>query len=508
MNKLKKFKELSPLDLRSVKTVSELVEAMSFCSFGARMLGETAESLTRWIKNRPPIAVCDYPLDDPVFRLIQKMKFDGWFSDILKPDELSTRTAAGYLNNQVVIGSFSERQRELILKVPGRKIFINNDNFSQPGQITDGCFKDVVLEDPRLVLPILRAVLLERIDDEKKSITDLLEDLAGFGGVAEEVVVGAKTFMAMVTDKDCFVFLTLSGAMTIAKMGLLVCDLIESGMVHAISSTGALMAHGLVEGIGLKHYKYDPRFRDEDLAALKLNRVTDTLEPESNFDRIEQLIDEVMDSFTAGKIISPSELHIKIGEKLAADFPNQRGILKSAFQKKVPVFVPAFVDSEIGNDVYVHNLKRAARGEKAVMVNMELDTKKMINLISSAKRLGILTIGGGVPRNNTQNLAPLIEIINERLHSNLPPCRFSYGCRICPDRLNLGHLSGCTYSEGKSWRKMEARGDFSEVHADATIVWPLIQKYVMENCLGPDGVAFPLTCHTAGTRTVLRNMFA
>jgi len=43
------------------------------------------------------------------------------------------------------------------------------------------------------------------------------------------------------------VVMTLSGALTVGKMGLVFCDLIESGVVKAIVSTGALMAHGLVE---------------------------------------------------------------------------------------------------------------------------------------------------------------------------------------------------------------------------------------------------------------------
>ena len=62
--------------------------------------------------------------------------------------------------------------------------------------------------------------------------------------------------------------------MTIAQMSLVICDMIDRGMVHSITSTGDLMAHGLVPGLGLKHYKYNPRDDDETLAKLGLNRVT------------------------------------------------------------------------------------------------------------------------------------------------------------------------------------------------------------------------------------------
>src|ERR1022692_1041373 len=132
----------------------------------------------------------------------------------------------------------------------------------------------------------------------------------------------------MVEDKECFVFFTMSGAMTIAKMGLVICDMIDHGMVQAMASTGALMAHGLVESVGLKHYKYDPALDDEALATARLNRVTDTLEPETNLDHIEGVLDEILNPLEAGEPFSPVILNRMIGEHLGKRHPNERGILK------------------------------------------------------------------------------------------------------------------------------------------------------------------------------------
>jgi len=73
-----------------------------------------------------------------------------------------------------------------------------------------------------------------------------------FGG--RTVGEAADVLHTMVTDPDCFVVGTFAGAMTVAKMGLVLCDMIEQGMVHALVSTGALMAHGLVEASGRRHF--------------------------------------------------------------------------------------------------------------------------------------------------------------------------------------------------------------------------------------------------------------
>jgi deoxyhypusine synthase len=359
-------------------------------------------------------------------------------------------------------------------------VFINPFDMARPGQIRDGYFPDAIFADPRYIMPLIDAALEEWVDGKRRSTISLLRSLGRYGGLAAQVARGAKALEAMVRDQDCARFLTISGAMTVGKMDLVICDMIELGMIHAISSTGALMAHGLVSSIGLKHYKYNPRYDDTELARRKLNRVTDTLEPETNLDTVEEIIGEVIDNLDGKQTLSPTALNRLIGKYLAEHYPNERGILKSAYLKKVPVFVPAFVDSELGNDIYIHNIKRRRRGKKPILMDLERDSKELIKIVTGAKKFGIFSIGGGVPRNNVQNVAPLIEIINERLGPTYPNRRFSYGVRICPDKPHFGHLSGCTYSENESWRKADKNGIYAEMLADATQVWPFLIKYLME----------------------------
>ena len=89
--------------------------------------------------------------------------------------------------------------------------------------------------------------------------------------------------------------MTLAGAMTVAKQGLIITELIDRGVVKAIISTGALMAHGLVEAAGRSHFKYDPAMDDSELYEAGYNRVYDTLEPETNLDHVEEVVDRVLE---------------------------------------------------------------------------------------------------------------------------------------------------------------------------------------------------------------------
>ena len=476
------FEELRSLDLQKCETVGDIVDAMRYCAFGARMLGEVAATMRDMASaQKKPLIIYDGLEKSPLGRLLNKFVANGWCKRVVQPAAYARQKARG--DNVIVVGAFSERDAQAIYRKPKGALFINPFDMARPGQVRDGFFPDAVFADPRYVMAVIYTALDEWLNGRRRSVTSFMSNLGANGGLAAQVARGAKALEAMINDQHCVRILTVSGAMTVGKMDLIICDMIELGLIHSIASTGALMAHGLVSSIGLKHYKYNPKFDDTELARRKLNRVTDTLEPETNLDTVEEVIGQVIEKIDGKELLSPTALNKLIGKHLAENYPNERGILKSAFLHNVPVFVPAFVDSELGNDIYIHNIKRRRRGEKPVLMDLERDSEELIRLVTGSKRFGIFSIGGGVPRNNVQNVAPLIEIVNERLGPTFPNRRFSYGVRICPDKPHFGHLSGCTYSENESWRKADKNGIYAEVLADATQVWPFLIKYLMEKRL-------------------------
>ena len=473
------FEELKSLDLRTCETVGDIVDAMRYCAFGARMLGEVATTMRDMASaQNKPLIIYDGLENSPLGRLLNKFVTNGWCKRVVQPAAYARQKTRG--DNVIVVGAFSERDAQAIYRKPKRALFINPFDMARPGQVRDGFFPDAVFADPRYVMAVIYTALDEWLNGRRRSVTSFMSNLGANGGLAAQVARGAKALEAMINDQHCVRILTVSGAMTVGKMDLIICDMIELGLIHSIASTGALMAHGLVSSIGLKHYKYNPKYDDTELARRKLNRVTDTLEPETNLDTVEEVIGKVIEKIDGKELLSPTALNKLIGKHLAENYPNERGILKSAFLHNVPVFVPAFVDSELGNDIYIHNIKRRRRGKKPVLMDLERDSEELIRLVTGSKRFGIFSIGGGVPRNNVQNVAPLIEIVNERLGPTFPNRRFSYGVRICPDKPHFGHLSGCTYSENESWRKADKNGIYAEVLADATQVWPFLIKYLME----------------------------
>lgn len=480
---LKTLKPLEPLNLKKCQTVSDIMAGMEKCSFGARNTGEVAHTITNWIQDggRKPVVIFEGEPDSPLGKLLSHIYFEKkWLRGIFALDEC--KDLLSQHDRVIVVGEYLERHAYPIYALPDEQvIFINQYEKAKPGKVRDGYFPNVVFSDPSFIMPLLYLTLKERLDGEQISVRRLIGDLNQhrYGGLGNDVAHGAYTWRAM-KEAGCRMFVTISGAMTVAQMSLLICDMIEMDLAHYISTTGALMAHGLVHSAGLKHYKYNPAVNDEILADCQLNRVTDTLEPESNLDHVEKIFSRVLTAWDERKPLSVFELHQLVGRYLHEHYPNEHGILKSAFEHDVPVNVPALYDSEIGNDLYTHNQKRFKEGREKIRVDQELDTDTSLLLLTTSAKNGIFTIGGGVPRNNTQNGLPLIELMNSRLGLDLPQNLFSYGCRIDPAAMHPGGMSGCTYAENMSWRKMDPRGRFAEIKADATVVWPFLLKFMME----------------------------
>jgi len=333
--------------------------------------------------------------------------------------------------------------------------------------------------------------------NEVESFGDLLRAMSRTAFSGRQLGEALDIFVEMARDPSCRVVLTISGAMTVAKQGRMICDMIDRGLVQAVIATGALMAHGLTESIGLTHYRYDPSHSDETLFEQGYNRIYDTLEMEANLDGVARLVGSVLnDAQPEDGMWSSARFCRALGERLC-ELDQGPGILKSACEQDVPVFIPAFTDSELGLDFSTWAMMSAVNSHDGDVAEMShedlmksvpafnpfLDLQEYARLTGAAEILGILTIGGGVPRNWAQQVGPYFDITNVRLGTKLTPPRFRYGIRICPEPDHWGGLSGCTYSEGVSWGKfvpISEGGRYAEVIADATVAWPLLMKAVFE----------------------------
>jgi deoxyhypusine synthase len=349
----------------------------------------------------------------------------------------------------------------------------------EPGPEHEGTGIERTLHDPTedKLIPV-EPLDLSRVH----SIDDLVRAMGKTAFTGRQVGEAADVLEAMARDRECFKVMTLAGAMTVAKQGLVIADLIEHGIVNALVSTGALMAHGLVEATGHSHFRYDPKMNDVELYEAGYNRVYDTLEPELNLDAVERVMAKILGTWNPEEPLCSWKLNHAIGEHLHRQAEG-RGILRSAFERQVPVFVPAFTDSELGLDFAVTNRIRARQGQPKLRWDAFADLEYFAETLLRQQRLGIFTIGGGVPRNWSQQFGPFMELRHRRGGEDVPLKRYHYGVRICPEPVSWGGLSGSPYSEAVSWGKFvppEEGGRFGELFLDATVGLPLVAAAVLE----------------------------
>lgn len=328
---------------------------------------------------------------------------------------------------------------------------------------------------------------------ELGTVDQLLRAMAktSFGGRALGEAADVLTEMA--EDEGCFVVGTFSGAITAAKMGALLGDMIGAGILDAVVCTGAIATHGLVEELGFDHYRCPPDLDDQALYDAGYDRIYDTLELELSLDHLQEVVNRILDGMATDCPWASHELCAKLGQYLQEQ-GGRGGFFRAAYRRGVPILIPAFTDSELGLDVATYNEGRLREGDARGVTRFDPfgDLRHYVDLVSGYERMGIFTVGGGVPRNWAQQVGPFTELLERRLGAAIGPVkRFKYGVRICPEPEHWGGLSGCGYLEGVSWGKFygpSEGGRYAEVKADATIAWPILLRGVLER-LGVVGAA-------------------
>jgi deoxyhypusine synthase len=262
-------------------------------------------------------------------------------------------------------------------------------------------------------------------------------------------------------EDDCTISLGLSGAMTAGGFRRIVAYLIEHRFIDVLVSTGANLFHDIYESLGHTHFLGDPDQDDIQLRNAHLDRVYDTLLDEDIF----RVIDRWVMDWAYGRLehrpYSSREFLYELGHTLS-ETAKVDGILTSAYKAGIPVYCPAIADSSFG-------IALAGRKDKAdlpFLFNLIRDVEETAMIFEKSKDTAVIYIGGGTPKNFIQQSAVIVDKDEYKGHK--------YGIQITADAAHWGGLSGCTFSEAKSWGKIHPRARMATVRSDATIAFPFL----------------------------------
>ena len=298
----------------------------------------------------------------------------------------------------------------------------------------------------------------------------------------------AQGYVAAIQSETAMM-VTLAGAMSTAEIGMTLAAMIRNDAVHAISCTGANLEEDVFMAVAAPSYKA-VAYRDlaaQDEQALHdagYNRVTDTCIPESEAMRfIERPLIQAWHKATqAGESRLPHAYIYDLIQDLYANqqfkIPAEHSWVLAAAQKNLPLYVPGWEDSTLGNFC----VAAAVRGDasldcvKSALYYMQ-DLLSWYTKTSQTRPIGFCQLGGGIAGDFPICAVPLL---NQDLHRSVP--LWSYFCQITDATESYGGYSGAHPNEKITWGKLGVDTPKFVINSDASIVAPLLFQYVRE-CL-------------------------
>ncbi len=202
---------------------------------------------------------------------------------------------------------------------------------------------------------------------------------------------------------------TLAGAMSTAELGRSLAPLIRAGKVHAISTTAANFEEDLFNLLAHNQYRLTTNWRElsaEDEVKLRdegFNRVTDTCIPETAFREVEGVLLEYWrEAAEQGESHFPQEYIFRLLSegRLREHYqiPESDSWVLAALERRIPVYLPGFEDSTMGNIFAARVIDGSVSTHRVVRSG----TEQMQQLVEWYRRtsanasIGFFQIGGGI----------------------------------------------------------------------------------------------------------------
>lgn len=313
--------------------------------------------------------------------------------------------------------------------------------------------------------------LVEHIDIKKINAVPLVESMGQMAFQARNLSRAAKILNMMVSDTNCVSYLTLAGSLISAGLKKVIVDMIENNMCDAIVSTGAnIVDQDFLEALGFRHYQGTPFVDDNELRELMIDRIYDTYIDEEDLRVCDMTVAEIANSMKPGAY-SSREFIMEMGRWLVMNNKGQGSIIRTAYEKGVPIFCPAFSDCSAGFGLVHHQYN--TKGE-VVSIDSAKDFLELTKTKIEGGDSGIFMIGGGVPKNFIQDVVVAAEVLGIEADMH------KYAVQITVADERDGALSGSTLKEASSWGKVETTYE-QMVFAEATIAMPLVVSYAFHS---------------------------
>lgn len=324
-----------------------------------------------------------------------------------------------------------------------------------------------------------RRITSEPIKGDETTAELLEKAFTGYGG---RELRNAYRIIKRMIEEDHTIVLAMSGAMTPIDFAVsCIIPLIKAGYVDILTTTSANLYHDLQRLESDDWFEVDPNQGDIKLRNAGWTRIYDTAFPDTDLWSADRLVVDLVKRPDFNRSMTTTQFHYLLGKHLArfgrrrfkrADL--NRSLLVCAYRNKMPIFCGAPQDGSIFLNLAFMKRKLGHRYKFNIDLEEDIHEFAAYHYLAKNKwsrKLSIIVLGGGVPKNYSLQPEPYLSQI-----CGIDAGGYDMDVQICDAHMQNGGLSSCTASEAHTWGKTSAEcvKKSQYVLADVTSTFPFI----------------------------------
>jgi deoxyhypusine synthase len=259
----------------------------------------------------------------------------------------------------------------------------------------------------------------------------------------------------MIKNK-AFIYLGYTSSMVSSGLRDIFRYLVKHKKVDVVVTTAGGIEEDIIKCLG-SFILGDFRASGSELRKKGINRIGNIYVPNSRYCKFEDFLQPILEELyqeqkTTNKIITPSEIIWKLGEKIN----NEESICYWAFKNKIKIYCPALMDGAIGDNIYFFKYKRSD-----FAIDMTGDIKEINDSTIGLEKSGLILLGSGIIKHH---------ILNANMFRN----GADYTVYINDAQEYNGSDAGALPEEAVSWGKILPNAERIKVHGDVTLLFPIL----------------------------------
>ncbi|KAL7063679.1 hypothetical protein AAHC03_02012 [Spirometra sp. Aus1] len=255
----------------------------------------------------------------------------------------------------------------------------------------------------------------------------------------------------------CTIFLAYTSNMITSGVREIIRFLVQHKMVDVLVTSAGGIEEDFVKCMAPFYVGDFSKWTGSTLRSLGINRTGNLLVPNTNYVSFEDWLVPIFDQL----LKEQNEQNInwtpsKIIDRLGKEIDNEESVYYWCHKNGIPVFCPGITDGALGDVLFSHSYRSSG-----LRVDVAEDVRRINCLAIYSYATGVIILGGGIIKHHT-------------LNANLMRNGADYCVYVNTGEEFDGSDSGARPDEAISWGKLGCAAEPVKVHADATLIFPLL----------------------------------